>query len=691
MGFRVMPDGGAWTWTAEQPPLQRAVQAPHGSAFQLAGAFGLPFVRLRAALPEELLAGSVGHALGRRAGLSVQGLAEARDDNVAVMGQLARSLVCCGGGGAERIPQLGADDEEAVQRAPSKRARAQQPERQQSRGQRLATDKLGAGGSVSTEPTDYAPTPQDSMTRPHSPSHTALRPSAAEDAPRQLAGTALVFAFMSNAKTLPVMEYSRQLAAAKAYFEGVRVPGIDHDFGALHTLFLAMLSPGNLSGRDDWLEKSRLWRCVLLQRADGGWDLSASLAFALQAHDGAVPPKPPPRNKLLALLASVLEGDEEALDDAIEEVLTSDDDDEEETVKEAGAEQAKEAGGRSVRDCPLTFSRRAMQRRLPKALAALNAKTLALQAQAAGEARQRAAARALEAQRAAEEAWRRYIDAAGAQAVAVAVATQRAAVLQVGNPLLDYAAARTLTQLLRGGSCAPKPADVDADAEAEAKAEPPSTELSRSVMTGSTTQPKHRRRRHRVYELLPLDRIWATVLALSVLQEMDSSWILDDEAPEPWRTLVDAGQEWLDGLAARDRRLRALLDSGALQEAAERARKDWRRIQEANVAALRDTDVISKYNALTHLQRASARVVRSVMIDHGCVPWACTRAFQRSAHSLLRLSAHLISTFATFLDTDGYIMRWQRCVLLCSMWAGPKLTGDMAAHLRTRRFHLSAS
>ncbi len=614
MGFRAMPDGGVWTWTAEQPPLARAVQAPHGSAFQLAGAFGLPFVRLRAALPEALLEGSVGQALGRRDGLSVQGLADARDDNMAVMGQLARSLACCCGGGAERIPQFGAADEEAPQRAASKQAEAQQPERQQSRGDSLADDWITAGDSTASELADCAPVQEDSMTRLHSPTHAALRPSAAaeSDAPRQLGGTALVFAFMANAKTLPVVEYSRQLAAATAYFEGVRVPGIDHDFGALHSLFLTMLSPGNLSGRDDWLEKSRLWRCILLQRADGGWDLSASLAFALQAHDGAVPPKPPHRNKLLALLASVLEGDEEAMDDAIDDVLTSDDN------KDAGAEQAQAQGGRHVRDCPLTFSRRAMQRRLPNMLAALNAETRALQAREAEEARLRAVARALEAQRAAEEARRRYFDAASAQAAAAAVAAQRAAVLQVGNPLLDRGMGRTLTQLLRGGSCAPEPANVDDDAYAEAAAELPSTEPSRSVTEASATRPKHRRRRRRVYELLPLDRIWATILALSALQEMDSSWILDDEAPEPWRTLVDAGQEWLDGLAARDRRLRALLDSGALQEAAERARKDWRRIQEANVAALRDTDVISKYNALTHLQRASARVVRSIMVDHGC-------------------------------------------------------------------------
>jgi hypothetical protein len=82
--------------------------------------------------------------------------------------------------------------------------------------------------------------------------------------------------------------------------------------------------------------------------------------------------------------------------------------------------------------------------------------------------------------------------------------------------------------------------------------------------------------------------------------------------------------------------------------AADKARLDWKRIQAANVAAIRDADVINRFTALTHLQRASARVVRSVMTDH--------------------------STFATFLDTDGYIMRWQRLMILFTLVLSTLLT-----------------
>jgi hypothetical protein len=66
------------------------------------------------------------------------------------------------------------------------------------------------------------------------------------------------------------------------------------------------------------------------------------------------------------------------------------------------------------------------------------------------------------------------------------------------------------------------------------------------------------------------------------------------------------------------------------------------------VAALRETDVINKFTALTHIQRSSARVVRSVMTDHG--------------------------TFATFLDTEGYIMRWQRLMILFTLVLSTLLT-----------------
>ncbi len=38
-----------------------------------------------------------------------------------------------------------------------------------------------------------------------------------------------------------------------------------------------------------------------------------------------------------------------------------------------------------------------------------------------------------------------------------------------------------------------------------------------------------------------------------------------------------------------------------------------------NIAQVRRLDVINRFTALTHLQRATGRVVKSMMTDHGCV------------------------------------------------------------------------
>jgi hypothetical protein len=111
---------------------------------------------------------------------------------------------------------------------------------------------------------------------------------------------------------------------------------------------------------------------------------------------------------------------------------------------------------------------------------------------------------------------------------------------------------------------------------------------------------------------------------------------------------VDRGRAFLHAQARSDKRLRRLFKSGALFAAAERARKEWKAIQAHHVSLLRDADVINRFTVLTHIQRGSARVVRSMCTDHG--------------------------TFATFLDTDGYIMRWQRFMVLTTLVLSTLLT-----------------
>lgn len=73
-GFREQP-GGAWTWEVWPPdPLRSPLEQVRGSAVELCEHLGLPFARLRCALPEEWLQGAVAESLGRRFGLSAAGL-----------------------------------------------------------------------------------------------------------------------------------------------------------------------------------------------------------------------------------------------------------------------------------------------------------------------------------------------------------------------------------------------------------------------------------------------------------------------------------------------------------------------------------------------------------------------------------------------------------------------------------------
>ena len=79
-GFRLLPDGETqlWRFTLDEPGTEAAVAPPSGTALPLCAVFGLPFARLRAALPDEFFPAALaaahtsrlGAALGRRHGLS---------------------------------------------------------------------------------------------------------------------------------------------------------------------------------------------------------------------------------------------------------------------------------------------------------------------------------------------------------------------------------------------------------------------------------------------------------------------------------------------------------------------------------------------------------------------------------------------------------------------------------------------
>ena len=574
-GFQALP-GGVWTWSCEQEPLTEAVQAPRGSAFALSAVMGLPFVRLRAALPEDYFAGTVGQALGRRAGLSARGLQDAHDENVAAMKQLAAGFSCCAPAAKpqKQIPAFGG----------AKYDEDSDPEDNSPNYQTMLPRPNGVVGPILLPKSRRAPSPDEMPAPPR------LRKPAAADArptPSRLVGTALALAFCANAKTLSVVELARRTAAASAFFSGITVPGTMHGFDDLLARFKVLLSPGNMSTRGDWLAKARLWRLILLQQPDGSWRMTDSLAFAFEAHAGKRPKHVPKRSKLLDLIG-LFTGDA-GLDDIIDEALSDDDADSDDS---SGSEDG--AGFKKSYDCPLTFSAVAMRKRLPRELLAVNARYEAAKAEA--EARDKAARRAAEA--AAREARRtaRRAEELAAAALARKPEPQLALPFATGSmgaffaalPALPFAAAESAPAAL-----APP-----------ARRHPPvAAPTSLSTGGGSERDRGCEQKRGRLPRRVPVERIWSTALALSVLEESDSSWLADDEA-EPERTVVDVGRAFLAQQARESRRVRRLLRSGALAEAAEKARKDWKRITEAHVAQL---CVPLRYACMLHYVTAGLR------------------------------------------------------------------------------------
>jgi hypothetical protein len=368
------------------------------------------------------------------------------------------------------------------------------------------------------------------------------------------------------------------------------VPGIEHSFSGLLTKFMVMLGPeaGTLTQRGRWMQTARLWRFLLLQREDGCFDLTDSLAYALESHEGRRPPKEKKKKSagfqaLVTLFVADGELDEN-LDDAADAYMSSDD--------EAAADDDEQPGdAKRYKDCPISFSSTAARNRMPVALLTLSGQrnkrweqAMARKSQAEKEAELCAVPAGCE-------------DVTEGQPKASASAAQENDVLQ-----------QAILALLRDPTPEPR-------LTPEPEPEPISVQLA--------------------------DRLWATILSLAVMEELDVCWLVDEDDE---RSIVDAGREWLEARAEEDARIKALLDSGELHKAARIAIKDWKKIMEHSVNMLRRNEVLDQFTALTHVQRASGRVIKSIMTDHG--------------------------TFATFFDADGYIMRWQRwSACLCASFA----------------------
>jgi hypothetical protein len=225
VGFRVV--GDAWLWRFSLDPLKADVGAPTGPAVDITAMLGLPFARVRAALPDELLPRwDLGTALGRAHVLSK----EALESNLPLHRELAPRLF----GG--RKPAADGAALEAAETAASADCSMQAADAGDDDGEKLEL----------------------------------------------FVGTALVISFLQVAQLLPVVEIAKIKSAAKRYFGDFVTPA-GWDFEKTATDFVTLTSPGVLNGTHRWLTRARLWRLILSQSTEGYWEASTTSAFAVEA------------------------------------------------------------------------------------------------------------------------------------------------------------------------------------------------------------------------------------------------------------------------------------------------------------------------------------------------------------------------------------------------------------------------
>jgi hypothetical protein len=238
-GFRIAGDG-CWLWRFTLAPLRADVDAPRGSAVTLSSILGIPFARLRAAMPDELLCEpGLGAALGRRRAFSR-----------AAMAQPSSCML---------LPR-------------------------KATGGPRSTNKVAPAAHGNGDGNGDASTDDDDDGAPSSPK-VAVTPE--QELLEELVGTALVLAFLQVAALLPVVQLAALRASAARHFEGAATPS-GLDFSALHTALLTLVSPGVLTARHRWLPRARAWKLILSQNAEEGWwDASSTTAFACEARAAA--------------------------------------------------------------------------------------------------------------------------------------------------------------------------------------------------------------------------------------------------------------------------------------------------------------------------------------------------------------------------------------------------------------------
>jgi len=205
-GFTAVPgDPDCWVWLLQLDELLDELDAPSGTAVVLSEIMGLPFARLRAALPDDLLSTPLAAALGRKQAFSLSGMVSSS------MQQKSKQLDT-----TPRPPTLGRKDS------------------------RLASLNIVAA-TVNSSYDD-----KDSEAPAVAVEATPCAAKAASDAAvrlEEMVGTALVLGFLQAACLMHVVELAKHRSAAKRHFHDVLTPN-GREFDVLCTDFVTMMSPG---------------------------------------------------------------------------------------------------------------------------------------------------------------------------------------------------------------------------------------------------------------------------------------------------------------------------------------------------------------------------------------------------------------------------------------------------------------
>ena len=290
-GFRLARDGVTRLWRFHLDPLPSEIAAPSGSAVQIASVIGLPFARLRAAMPDEFFSTPFCAALGRRHGFSAAGMNAAAKLHWELLDQAAQVKAPGCVRTATLLEQIHTSKADRMTRAFNKgvlydddddavvAADVHTPASWHEFGHAAAADVFASDSDVLASAAADEAEVQIGLARRESVRlsrlsvHSAARVTrmrlGADDsriALEEFVGTALVLAFLQTTQLMDVVKLAEWRQSATDYFEGLATPA-GHSFDETATTFLSLLSPNVLDGKDKWWAKARTWKLSACPRA----------------------------------------------------------------------------------------------------------------------------------------------------------------------------------------------------------------------------------------------------------------------------------------------------------------------------------------------------------------------------------------------------------------------------------------